>query len=155
MTTGTVTAVGPTRWLTAECRHGRCSEVVIDPASGASRVISRSRIAAEESIAANDGPGVVSPDGSTAAVFQAGGPGQRATLHLVDLASGADDPTGVAVGQGSYDMAAAWSPDSRWLFVAERGKLLVVDARSRRVRALGVALPPITQVAVDSGSGPS
>jgi hypothetical protein len=156
ITTGAVAAEGPTGWLAVQCQgqgQHHCSEEVIDPASGARRVISGSRTEAEELDNAYAPPGVISPDGSTAAVYQAGAPGQAATLHLIDLSSGADHPLAVSVADGSLGLAdAAWSPDSRWLFVAgARGKLLVIDARTRRVSELGVTLPKIYQVAVDSG----
>ena len=48
-----------------------------------------------------------------------------------------------------YDGALAWSPDSRWLFVASAdGRLFPVEAATGQVHDLGVPLPPIEQLAV-------
>ena len=51
----------------------------------------------------------------------------------------------------------AWSPDSRWLFVAgaaARGpQLFTVNARTRHVGGLGTALPQVSAVAVESPPG--
>jgi hypothetical protein len=61
-------------------------------------------------------PGVIAPDGSVAAVIRivAG----RVTLHLINLASGADRQVTVSLDEGSAgDQTLAWSPDSRWLFI--------------------------------------
>jgi hypothetical protein len=152
VTAGVVTAVGPTRWLAVQCQHRHCAEVVIDPASGARRVISRSRpVLAWEARTVIGQPGVISPDGSVAAVFEAGRTRYAAVLHLIDLRTGADRSVGVSADLGSLtNQTAVWSPDGRWLFVAARGKLVVVDARTGRVRGLGVVLPTIDQVAIGS-----
>ncbi|MGH3321780.1 MAG: TolB family protein [Streptosporangiaceae bacterium] len=148
VTTGRVTAVGPTGWLAIECddRH-RCTRVVIERASGARHELPghvadrRSRL------------GSISPDGSTAAVFRVRGAGEI-TLHLVDLASGADHRLAVSLeqGQGAPFPAGslAWSPDSRWLFVANGKNLFAVYARTGHVRGVRVKLPQIDQVAVRS-----
>jgi hypothetical protein len=152
LTTGTITAVGPTRWLTAQCHDRHCAEVVIDSASGARRIISRSRsVLAWEARTAIGEPGVICPDGSIAAVFEAGRTRYTAELHLINLTTGADRSTGVSADlQSLTNQTAVWSPDGRWLFVAARGKLVVIDARSGRVRRLGVVLPEIDQVAIGS-----
>lgn len=150
VTVGVVLAVGPTRWLTMECdgQH-RCATVVFDRVSGARRILAGAGAVAVA--AANASPGVISPDGSTAAVLPVG-PSGTATLHLVDLGSGADQPLAVSTDQGSFnDGILAWSPDSRRLFVAAAGgRLFAVDAHTGDVRDLGVALPPISQLAVRS-----
>src|SRR5262249_50647207 len=89
VTRGMVVAVGPTRWLVAECQGTtRCAKVVIDPASGARRVLPGNAPAwwrADTGTVA----GVISPDGSTAAV-PGPGRGGTAAVHLIDLTSGAD-----------------------------------------------------------------
>jgi hypothetical protein len=75
----------------------------------------------------------------------------QATLHLLDLKRGTDHRLAVPIDQGAAfdNETVAWSPESRWLFVAGlKGKLLVVDTHTNRVHHLGLALPPITQVAV-------
>jgi hypothetical protein len=149
ITTGTVVAVGPTRWLAVECgRPPRCAEVVIDQASGARRVLPRHSLSGP-SAGAEMFPGAISPDGSTAAVFRAGKAGTP-VLHLIDLASGADHLLPVQGSTGTGTMA--WSPDSRWLFVAsaQGQKLLAINAHTLRASGLGIALPPVTQVAVEN-----
>ncbi len=92
--------------------------------------------------------GVISPDGLVAAVFRVSG--GKLTLHLVNLASGADQRLRVRLAPGTRGpQALAWSPDSRWLFVvAARGTLAAVNARTGQVQNLGVALPPVSQIAV-------
>jgi hypothetical protein len=149
VTTGAVVAVGPTRWLAVEChRTARCATVVIDSASGTRRVLPGGTPAWWHPGTAVF-PGVISPDGSTAAVP---GPGRAggATMHLINLASGADNQLAV---QGSPDPGtSAWSPDGQWLFVAgspgQAGSLLAVSARTGIAAGLGVTLPPVSQVAI-------
>jgi hypothetical protein len=144
ITTGAVLAVGPTRWLALECdKQYHCVNAVIDRASAARHVLAGPPGDPDAS------PGVISPDGSTAAVFRGRSAGRR-TLQLFDLTSGAQHQVAVPVDKAWFDAGGAvWSPDSRWLFVVARdGTLHVVDARTRRVRDLGVALGPISQLAV-------
>jgi hypothetical protein len=48
----------------------------------------------------------------------------------------------------------AWSPDSRWLFVADAGgHLLAVNQVSHRVESLGVPLPDLTQISIRQPPG--
>jgi hypothetical protein len=141
-------AVGPTRWLTVDCRpHQGCSNVVVDPASGARRTLP-----GPAALPAGP-PGVIAPDGSMAAVMRivAG----RVALHLINLASGASRQVTVSLGEGSAgDQTLAWSPDSRWLFViAAHGALAAVNARTLRVGGPGVSLPPVSQIAVRNSQG--
>lgn len=143
ITAGGVLAVGPTRWLTVECDgHGRCESVVVDRASGIRHIL-------PGHVGDMTAGGVISPDGSTAAVIERPSGGQ-ATLHLLYLNAGAEHRLAVAIDEGALnDQTMAWSPDSRWLFVAGRsGKLIAVDTHTHRVHHLGLALPRITQVAV-------
>jgi hypothetical protein len=142
--TGAVAAVGPTRWLTVECRNQyRCSNVVIDPASGTRRVLP-GRPA--ESVAF---PGAIAPDGSAAAIFRVTGAGNPA-LELLNLVSGAYRRLAVPLDQLSLSpQTLAWSPDSQWLFVvAAHGKLLAINARTQNAYSLGAAIPPINQIAI-------
>ncbi len=142
---GTLAAVGPTRWLIADCHAGhRCSNVVVDQAGGARHILPGPPAEPEPGTA----PGVIAPDGSAAAVIRVSG--DQVTLHLLNLVSGADQQISVPLDQGSAaDQTLAWSPDSRWLFiVAADGELAAVNARTRHVEGLGVELPPIGQIAV-------
>jgi hypothetical protein len=141
---GSVSAVGPTRWLTVACHRHRCSNVVIDPASGEQR-----RLPGQPAQPAG-APGVIAPDGSAAAVI--GVSGSQVTLHLINLASGTSLVVPVPLDQGSTGgQTLAWSPDSRWLFVVTgHGRLAAVSARTHRVEGLGVALPPVSEIAIRS-----
>ncbi len=145
-------AIGPKRWLGLACHHGHCRNVVIDVATGARRTLAGPPV----SIVTWPWPwqpGVVSPDGATAAVIEAGRYG-HVSLKLVDLASGAVTTIDVPVTQASSSQMLAWSPDSRWLFVADAGgQLLAVDQVSHRVESLGVPLPDIIQIAVRQPPG--
>jgi hypothetical protein len=101
-----------------------------------------------------NGPlGVVAPDGSAAAVVQV--IGGQLTLRLINLVSGADQRITVPMYQESLGpQALAWSPDSRWLFfITARGYLAAVNARTGGVEALGVTLPPVSQIAVRNAQG--
>jgi hypothetical protein len=141
-------AVGPTRWLTVDCRpHNGCSNLVVDPATGARRTLP-----GPAAMPAGP-PGVIAPDGSVAAVVRivVG----RVTLHLINLAAGTDRQVTVSLDEESAsDQTLAWSPDSRWLFVlAAHGALAAVNARTLRVEGLGVTLPPVSQIAVRNSQG--
>lgn len=143
---GMLAAVGPTRWLTVTCnRPHRCADVVINPVTGAQRQLGGPPVA---SVSASS-PGVIAPDGATAALFRVTAGGQ-VTLHLVSLATGADQRIAVplvpdSVGAGKL----AWSPDSQWLFVVTaHGGLAAVNARTRRVQGLGAQLPWLSQIAI-------
>jgi hypothetical protein len=141
---GMLAAVGPTRWLIVDCHAGhRCSNVVVDQA-GARHMLPGPSAGPSPGAA----PGVIAPNGSAAAMVRASG--DRVTLHLINLVSGADQQISVSLDEGSADdQTLAWSPDSRWLFVvAAQGELAAVNARTRHVEGLGVELPPLSMIAV-------
>jgi hypothetical protein len=145
---GSLAAVGPTRWLTVDCRrHHRCSYVVLNPAGGARRMLPGRAERPGGSL------GVIAPDGAAAAVLRS--VGGQLTLRLINLASGADQRVAVPMYQeSSGPQALAWSPDSRWLFiVTARGYLAAVNARTERVEGLGVSLPPVSQITVRNSPG--
>lgn len=141
--TGYLLAVGPHRWLTAACRHNRCTATLTDTLSGTRRVLPGSVPRSELGQ-----PGVIAPDGKTAALF--GLAGNRITLQLLSLATGAHRPVPVPFGFGPANwQTLAWSPDSRWLFVvAAHGRLVAVRASTGRPQGLGVALPPVSDIAI-------
>ena len=147
ITAGALLAVGPTRWLTLECddRH-RCRPAVIDRGTGARRAV-------PATLSANAPPGVIAPDGATAALFDAA-PDGTVTLYLLDLASGRSRPIDWPIEQAVGDGTAVWSPDSRWLFSAGAdGAIYAVDRATARVTPLGVSLPALTQLAVRPAAG--
>ena len=143
---GTLAAVGPTRWLVADCHSGRrCAYAVVDAANKTRRRLP-GLMPAPASMS-----GVIAPDGSTAAVFRT--VGGRLRLHLINLASGADRTVAMPPGQESgYGQTLAWSPDSRWLFAIDaHGGLAAVNAGTHLVASLGIALPPLIALAVPAG----
>jgi hypothetical protein len=144
ITTGSLLAVGPTTWLVNDCdNQGQCALVAIDRASGSRRVVGPPR--------SSLGPtGVISPDGTTGAVY---GEAQDAVvLNLVDLATGTDRRLDVPIDPDVGREALAWSPDGRWLvIVGANGRLHAYNAESRELStfaALGAPLPSLDQLAI-------
>ncbi|MGO9221557.1 MAG: hypothetical protein ACLP5E_27930 [Streptosporangiaceae bacterium] len=142
---GMLAAVGSTRWLTVNCyRPHRCADVVVNPRTGVQRQLGGPPVVSVSASA----PGVIAPDGATAAVFRVSTSGQ-VTLHLLSLTSGADQRIAVPLEQAANAGTLAWSPDSRWLFViTAHGGLAAVNASTQQVRGLGVQLPWLSQIAV-------
>src|SRR5580704_13557383 len=138
----------PAQPLTGVLRRG--AEVVINPLTGGRRQLGGPPVASVSAAS----PGVIAPDGTTAALFRVTAGGQ-VTLHLVSLATGADQPIPVRLGPDSVGPGKlAWSPDSRWLFVVTaHGGLAAVNAGTRSVEGLGVWLPWLSQIAVRNASG--
>jgi hypothetical protein len=147
---GVLLAIGPQAWLIATCSAARhCVELLTNPLNSARR--------AQHSFGGLTGypqpsfpPGPVSPDSRFAALLTYGRD-QSAILHLVNLRAGTVRTVDIALGaQGSPYLA--WSPDSRWLFaVTGNGKLRVINPLTATVSSLGVALPPVTYLAVQDG----
>jgi hypothetical protein len=155
---GTLIAIGPTGWLVDACDplYLHCRDEVVDTSSGSMRAIGGG-VPAPPYYFGWPPTGVISPDGSTAAVAE-NGRNEQLTVHLVDLRTGATRDLNVPVGTSGGDLevggnanenAMVWSPDGRWLFVAATGgKLVVVDTRTGRIEGLGVRLPAVDQVAI-------
>jgi hypothetical protein len=142
-------AVGPKRWLGISCRSARCRNIVINPVTGARRVLPGPPLQLLTWPWPYE-PGAVAPDGSAAAIVVAAGK-DSAALNLINLSSGAVSRVPVPVSQSSSSQTLGWSPDSQWLFVISAdGKLLAVNARSHRVQSLGVSLPRFTQLAISA-----
>jgi hypothetical protein len=156
VTTGTLLAVGPTRWLAAECTsRNRCRPVVIDRSTGVryplnTRVPLGTRLNGADLSTA----GVISPDGATAAVL-VGSP--QARIEIIDLATGAAHALPLRIDLSGADTGWAWdtmvwSPDSRWLFVAANGDLDAVSQRTGQItnlsHTLGPALPQLFQLSM-------
>jgi hypothetical protein len=142
ITTGALLAVGPTGWLVLECDEvHRCHPVLIGRLDGSRRVVNAtvSRL----------GYGVISPDGSTAAMLTQNPDGGLA-VYLLDLASGRRRDLGLPVNQESTDGSSfLFSPDGRWLFaVKPDGTLAVANCRTGAVDAMNVPLPPLSQLVI-------
>jgi hypothetical protein len=155
---GAVVAVGPATWLVDVCdvQYLHCRYEVVDVTTGSLRALPGPANAGALYYFSWPPTGVISPDGSTAAVAE-NGPGRRLTVHVIDLRTGVTRDLDVPVGVPGDDLEAGdtdqqsmvWSPDGRWLFVAASGgKLVVVNARTGRAQSLGVRLPAVDQVAI-------
>ena len=144
ITTGTVLAVGSTRWLVRECGPpGACKLVVIVQATGARHVL-RTPIPRSDATA-----GVIAPDGTTAAFFVSPSP----VLEIVDLRTGAQHVVPIPIDLDTVDarQSLVWSPDNRWLFAVDAtGQVRVIDPKTRRITGLatpGLQLPSLSQIA--------
>ncbi|MDQ2750911.1 MAG: hypothetical protein M3Y44_15490 [Actinomycetota bacterium] len=153
ITTGALLASGPTRWLTEECdAEFRCATNTIDRRSGA-----RHTVAASNGNYTFSGysDGVISADGAFAAIARDDRQEGRLKLELLDLATGAVRDTGVFLNPDTAFNGGgviAWSPDSRWLFIAAQGgRLLVLDRTTMRATELPGSLPFVSQVGLRTG----
>jgi hypothetical protein len=157
---GTVVAVGPADWLVEACdaQYRHCRNEVINASGGSRRALPGPAAEGAPYYFLSWPPtGVISPDGSIAAVSENGRKG-RLTVHLIDMRTGATRDLNVPLGAPGSDLplggdareqSMAWSPDGRWLFVAASGgKLVVVNPRTGRPESLGVSLPAVDQVAI-------
>ncbi|HST47438.1 hypothetical protein [Jatrophihabitans sp.] len=144
ITSGLLVASGPTRWLTVECDDSlNCALVVIDRASGARRTV--------ETVTGMYGQNnlPLSPDGRTLATPQlndiSGG-----TVELLDLDSGVRRLLDVTPNGTDQPIGPSlvWSPDSRWLFIVNADRqVVVVNRATGKVTPLGMDLPPVLQLA--------
>lgn len=150
ITTGTLLAAGPTRWLTVECDdHHVCETTVIDRATGAGHTI-------PVPSAGYLPGGVISPDGRIAALIQVDAAG-AGVLHLLDLVTGTDQTTGVSVDAAAATAAGtlAWFPDSARLLVADAARRLrVVEAATGHAADFGIPIPPLTQLMLHTAPAP-
>jgi hypothetical protein len=96
-----------------------------------------------------DSHGVISPDGSTAAVLTSG-PNGTLGLSVLNVARGSWLAVpGLVTAQGNIDGSIAFSPDSKWLFaVTAGGSIAAINPRTSTASILDVPLPPLTQLAV-------
>jgi hypothetical protein len=142
ITTGALLAVGPTGWLVVECdEQYRCQTVLIGRVDGSRRVVNAGTVSRNQI-------GVISPDGTTAALLSSDSNGGSG-LYLLDLASGKRRVVQVSVSQESLDAGVSFSPDSSLLFaVAADGSLAVINRRTGAVGTLGAPLPVLSQLVV-------
>ena len=148
ITGGLLVATGPTRWLTVECDDSfSCANVVTDRASGARRTLNTPVDHAQQQ------PGMISPDGKTAALLKYVSDGG---IHLLDLGSGLARSVAATISETSFQSGVpfVWSPDSRWLFVIDgANRVLIVNRDTGRATPLGTRLTPVIQLAVRHGRG--
>jgi hypothetical protein len=146
VTSGQLLAAGPTRWLVRECDATyQCQTLAVDRATGARQPVAMVAGRLYGSL------GSISPDGAFAAVLEDHATGARPAVHVVVLRTG-DDRRPNQPLRPSGDGAMAWSPDSRWLFVAnEDGRIWPLQAATAEVLELGAPLPPVDQLAIRNG----
>lgn len=142
ISTGALLAVGPSGWLVVECdERYRCEQVLVNRRDGSRRTVSTAPVS-------RDRTGVLSPDGTTAAML-APSPSGGSGLYLLDLHSGARKMLHVSANLESFDGVLAFSPDSRWLFaVTVDGSIAVVNRATGAVSTMEGPLPPLTQLVV-------
>jgi hypothetical protein len=138
---GALLAVGPRGWIVAECndRH-RCRSELIDRATGTRRDVG-------PPLSVGPVPGVISPDGETAALYRIED-GGRVDLDLLDIASGEVHAADVSLQQPVEQGMLAWAPDGRLFAIAAGGAIRVIDRDSGRAGPIGPPLPPVRQLAV-------
>jgi len=140
-TTGSLIASGPTGWLLELCdKTDVCHDAFVDRATRTAR-----RVPGLD-VSALAGPGVISPDGTRAAIVTLT-LDQTAILHVIDLVTGADRTVPVTIDPTATSGTMAWSPDNAWLLVASRG-IVAVRAADLSVTTFGLPLPDVTQVTV-------
>lgn len=156
ITTGTLLAIGPTRWLVSECHtHAHCATVLVNRSSGARRDLPIHVGEAAQ-------PGVISPDGTLAAVLVKSPMNQLEILNLT-----ADTvlplPFGIDLSKVNPQQMI-WSPDSRWLFTIDSDDdLYAINAKTGGITDLsvesldypGFVLPPLSQLAIRTTAGKS
>lgn len=142
ITTGALLATGPTGWLVVECDESyRCQNVLIGRVDGSRRIVPAARVN-------RDPRGVISPDGSTAAMMRTGPQGES-QLYLLDLVSGRRRFVDVTPNPDAYYGAVVFSPDSTWLFaVTAEGSVVAINPRTAAVHRLGIWLPALSQLVV-------
>lgn len=143
VTGGQLLGHGPTRWLTVECDDSlTCVNVLTDRATGAQHILHTPIDGYLQDV------GRISPDGKTVALPRSDGGVTNDGLDLLDLDAGLHNPVEVNVITDSpAGPPFVWSPDSRWLFTVDvGGRIMVVNRATGRATALGVQLPPVTQL---------
>src|SRR5579875_1189519 len=135
---GPVLAVGPTRLLLRRCHDHVCLAVVVNRQTGVVRAF-RAPPAT--------GPGLISPNGSTAALTTP----KTKLLTLLDLRTGASSMVSTPVYDSGLQ-TMVFSPDSRWLFGVDfSADLWAVNMQTGRVfrnLTFGLHIPLLTELAI-------
>jgi hypothetical protein len=141
ISTGALLAVGPSGWIVAECNDAhRCRSELIDRATGARRDVG-------PPLTVGPLPGLISPDGRTAALYRIED-GGHIDLDVLDVASGEVTAAGLELEQDVTVGMIAWAPDGRLFAIAAGGAIRVIDRDSGRAGPIGPPLPPVRQLAV-------
>jgi hypothetical protein len=116
---GTVVAVGSATWLVDVCdaQYRRCRYEVVDAITGSRRALPGPAAAGPPYTFSWPPTGVISPDGSTAAVAESGRNGLL-TVHLIDLRTGATRDLNVALGAAGSDLLLGGDAVSRTVVLA-------------------------------------
>jgi hypothetical protein len=135
-------AIGATRWLLERCGFHRCQAIVVNRTTGARRTLPGVD-------APTQAPGLISPDGRTAALLDAAT--KPASIALLNLTTGALHV--VPISADVVDpQALVWSPGSRTLFALDRrGILCAVSRQTKQViwyLTSMLDLPTLHQVAI-------
>lgn len=141
LSTGALLAVGPRNWMVAECndRH-RCRSELVDRATGARRDLG-------PALPVGPVPGLISPDGRTAALYQIED-GGHVDLDLLDIASGDVHPAHLELDQAVTPGMIAWAPDGGLFAIVAGGAIRMIDRGSGNAGPIGPPLPPVRQLAV-------
>lgn len=138
---GALLAVGPTGWIVAECNDAhRCRSELIDRATGTRRDVG-------PPLTVGPMPGLISPDGRTAALYRIEDTG-HVELDILDIASGEVRAADLELEQPVTDGMMVWAPDGRLFTIAAGGAIRVIDRDSGRAGPIGPPLPPVRQLAV-------
>ena len=141
ISTGALLAVGPRGWIVAECNDAhRCRSELIDRATGTRRDVG-------PPLTVGPMPGLISPDGRTAALYRIEDTG-HIELDILDIASGEVRAADVELEQPVDVGMIAWAPDGRLFAIAAGGAIRVIDRDSGRAGPIGPPLPPVRQLAV-------
>lgn len=142
ITTGTLLAIGPTRWLVSECRTPtRCATLLVNRSSGARRHLP---IHLGDTVQ----PGVISPDGTLAAVLVKSPMNQ---LEIINLTTDSMVPLPIGIDLSTVNpQQMVWSPDSRWLFTLDWNGNLYAFSNTEGITVLSddFLLPPLSQLAI-------
>jgi hypothetical protein len=155
VTTGRLLAVGPTRWLIAE-RDGEDGwrPILVNRSTGRPQPLpTRAELSLEVTAMQDGTPGVISPDGTMAAV-PLGVPSATDVL-LVNLVTGFAYQLSTYMGPGGSAVtwqSMVWSPDSEWLFLAVDGHIRAIDPHAIEsidlTEALAGGLPTMLQLSM-------
>lgn len=135
-------AVGPSRWLLEQCSFHQCDAVVVNRRTGARHTL-------RGVDAPTQVPGIISPDGRTAALQDVAT--KPASIALLNLTTGALHVVPISADV-TDPQAMVWSPDSRTLFALDRhGILCAVSRQTKQViwyLTSMLNLPTLRQVAI-------